>query len=379
MSEQDGTQASTKRHRSRQTSKQNSTQGTALQRPVIEDKEAWKAYWKAQGQEWCTEPEIDAERQKYLAERRKITPDIKQGIYPFKDIKLSRADVEWLLATHEEKTWQTGTNLTLRYGIDLRGADLRWVDLQRLPLAGVLAGLEPQEWFKATKEQREAAALHLEGASLTSADLSQAQLKSAHLEGTDLSKAHFEFASLRGAHLGGKIITETGIGQHLVSEHKVSRLPPANLQYTHFNMGSTLEETDLGNEKDGYVRFVDVRWGGINLAAVNWAQVKMLGNEQEALRTKTSEGKIKDKQKRLDEHKEAVRANRQLAVVLRDQGLNEEADYFAYRAQLLQRVVWRRQRKILKYILSWFLYLIAGYGYRPLRNYLEFFNSLVTF
>jgi hypothetical protein len=28
--------------------------------------QAWKAYWKAQGQPWCTESEIDVERQKYL-------------------------------------------------------------------------------------------------------------------------------------------------------------------------------------------------------------------------------------------------------------------------------------------------------------------------
>ena len=65
-----------------------------------------------------------------------------------------------------------------------------------------------------------------------------------------------------------------------------------------------------------------------------------------------------------------VRANRQLAVVLRNQGLNEAADHFAYRAQLLQRVVWRLQKRPLKFILSWFLYLLAGYGYPPLRSIL---------
>ena len=74
-----------------------------LLRPTNDDKDAWIAYWKAQGQPWRTEPEINLERQYYLAERRSITPDIEQGIYPFKNIdsKLSRADVEWLLATHE--------------------------------------------------------------------------------------------------------------------------------------------------------------------------------------------------------------------------------------------------------------------------------------
>lgn len=65
-----------------------------LKRPTTDDPEAWKAYWEAQGQPWRTEPEIDVERQKYLNERRAIIPDIKKGIYPFKNIKLTRADME---------------------------------------------------------------------------------------------------------------------------------------------------------------------------------------------------------------------------------------------------------------------------------------------
>src|SRR6266571_3934678 len=104
MSEQDGKQSSTQQRRSRKTStanQQNGKQILAAQRPTNDDKEAWQAYWRTQGQPWRTEPEIGTERQKYLAERRIIKPDIKSSIYPFMDIKLSRADVEWLLATHE--------------------------------------------------------------------------------------------------------------------------------------------------------------------------------------------------------------------------------------------------------------------------------------
>ena len=44
------------------------------------DAETWKAYWKAQGQPWRTEPEIDVERQKYLAQRRAIVPNSRKGI-----------------------------------------------------------------------------------------------------------------------------------------------------------------------------------------------------------------------------------------------------------------------------------------------------------
>ena len=51
---------------------------------------------------WRTEPEIDGERQAFLRERLTIVPDIQQSIYPFKDVPLTRADIEWLLVTHEQ-------------------------------------------------------------------------------------------------------------------------------------------------------------------------------------------------------------------------------------------------------------------------------------
>jgi hypothetical protein len=131
-------------------SEQDGTQKTALQRPITNDEEAWKGYWKLQGQPWRTQPEIETERQKYLAEHRNIIPDIERGIYPFKGIKLNRADVEWLLATHEngggpvdrskESEWA-------RAGLDLRGADLRGTDLTNLPLARMVGGLNASKEY----------------------------------------------------------------------------------------------------------------------------------------------------------------------------------------------------------------------------------------
>ena len=75
MSEQENMQATTKQRRSRQAHKQNGKQPPASQRPVNDDEKAWKAYWKTQGQSWRTQPEIDTERQKYLAGRCSIKPD----------------------------------------------------------------------------------------------------------------------------------------------------------------------------------------------------------------------------------------------------------------------------------------------------------------
>src|SRR5690242_1330038 len=105
-----------------------------LPRPTSDDREAWKAYWAAREMAWRTEPEVDEERQRYLAERRATEADIGRGIYPFKGIKLMRADVEWLLATHESGgmigpvDWADERQRG-RDGLDLRGAWLRQANL----------------------------------------------------------------------------------------------------------------------------------------------------------------------------------------------------------------------------------------------------------
>ena len=57
--------------------------------PDANDREAWRVYWHERGQSWRTESEIDEKRQAELTRHRAIVPDIKQGIYPFRDIKLN--------------------------------------------------------------------------------------------------------------------------------------------------------------------------------------------------------------------------------------------------------------------------------------------------
>lgn len=208
-------------------------------RPTSEDdRDGWKAYWTAQGMAWRTEPEIDTERQQFLAARRALTLDLHQGIYPFRDvtgpIRLSRGDIEWLLATHESSgvrgpvEW-ADVSQRGRKGIDLRGGDLRGVFLRTLPLARTIGGWLLDEEPNATPEQLESAAVHLEGADfrggfehqthlegarLTGAHLEKANLYRArlegagldytHLQGSDLSRAHLEFASLAQARLAGQ-------------------------------------------------------------------------------------------------------------------------------------------------------------------------------
>src|SRR5258708_22824723 len=133
-------------------------------RPTGDDRAAWRNFWQQIGQPWRTELEIDEERQKYLAERRSIIPDIEKGIYPFRNIVLSRADVEWLLATHEHGQgpvdWSDESQQE-REGLDVRGANLFQVDLQNLPLARLRGGLTTEEWRHATEEPPNEAAVRL--------------------------------------------------------------------------------------------------------------------------------------------------------------------------------------------------------------------------
>ncbi len=149
-----------------------------------QDSDIWKAYWSAQDMPWRTEPEVSTERQRFLTERRTVQADIKHGIYPFRDengsIKLTRADVEWLLATHESGgmhgpvQWEEEKDKPedqRREGLDVRGADLGKVNLRGLPLALLRAGLKGRELFSAAPQEAGAATAHLEGALLFDAHL----------------------------------------------------------------------------------------------------------------------------------------------------------------------------------------------------------------
>jgi hypothetical protein len=116
----------------------------------------------------------------------------------------------------------------------------------------------------------------------------------------------------------------------------------------------------------------------------------MLGEEQEA-KQKKQDGIVKSKTVRLKEFERAVRANRQLAVILRNQGLDDEAARFAYRAQVLQKdtfwfqifqpeqTVRQRSRPLRSWLFSWFLYLLAGYGYRPGRSVIAYLLMICIF
>jgi uncharacterized protein YjbI with pentapeptide repeats len=384
-------------------------------RPSPDGYASWPAYWQAQGQPWRTEPEINDERQRYLAERRVITPDDRRGVFPFRNeggeseknagIKLTRADVEWLLATHEDGRgpvfWEQEKDKPVgerRKGLDLRGANLYRVNLRGLPLARIQGGHDEGNWLTVASSHAlrisgiilQGAQLEetsLQGAVLGSADMMRVKLNGADMESAFLLGADLRTAVLAGANLRGACLDSSHLEDAVLHE---AHLEGADLRRCALDDGTILSDVTLGHPTEGYARLADVRWNGANLAAVKWQptaragkrtpwQSVALGDEQQARQSKDENEKTKDAQAPLRDYEAAVRANRQLVAALRTQGLNEYADHFAYRAQVLQRAVLRRQRQWLRWLGSLLLDVVAGYGYRPLRSLLSYLLVVASF
>ena len=359
---------------------QNRTGISIPPRPTSSQNAAWSTYWREVGQPWRKEPEIDVERRAYLTQRLSIQPDLEEGIYPFKDIKLDRADIEWLLANHENGRgpvdWRDPQQRD-RPGIDLRGANLRGANLHRLPLSHMLGGLTWRERDR-TPERREMAAVHLEGAILSGAHLERAELYMAYLERSDLYMAHLANASLRKAHFEGASLRKAYLvyTEEQDQEKRAVKFSPADLRAAFFDSTTDLRSIFLGDERHGFVRLADVQWGGVNLAIIDWDPIKILGDEGKARKMKHTGNDAQEAH--IADYRDAVRANRQLSVALQSQGLNEEATRFAYRAQLLQRQVLKFQGRPFAYSFSFFLDLLAGYGYQPARSIISYLLVIFT-
>ncbi len=326
----------------KQVSEQSEPSSLQSIRPPRDDRAAWLAYWQEQNQLWRTEPEIRLERRTELGKRRALVPDVEKGIYPFKGMELERADVEWLLATHDggPVKWSDETERG-REGLDVRGADLQHANLHQLPLTRLRGGLTFDEWSKATEEQRSSAVVLMRGAKLSEVQLEGANLSGAQLEGADLYRARLKGAYLSRAQLEGADLRDAQLEGANLSR---AQLKGANLHGAQLE-GANLRNAILGDKQRIGPQLADVQWGDTNLAVVDWAQVAVLGDEHEARQKKTPDGKKKEQAERLSEYQAAVRANRQLAV--------------AYRAQRLQRIVLRRQRKVVAYVFSGVLDLLG--------------------
>jgi pentapeptide repeat protein len=237
---------------------------------------------------------------------------------PFDGVPLTGADVFWLAVTSRHDEFGGVPQL------HLEGAILGWVQLAGTDLRGA----------------------HLEHAYLFAAYLAGADLRGTHLEGADLFAAHLEGADLRGAFLDSK---------------------------TSLNASVLDRKSQLG----------DIQWGGVgtvNLTQIAWNEIPRLGDEH-TLTVRSS----------ADDHERVVRAYRQLAAQLRAQGMSEAADRLSDRAQVRQRKLlfrrmladwrrpWRLPGDLLRWLFSWFLALLAGYGYHPGRSVFWYLATIAGF
>jgi hypothetical protein len=365
------------------------------------------------------EPDNDVTSKQPALDDEPVFPDLKLGDAWGESITKNRAaELEAMLQRWDAEE-EHGERYGPFHGRPLDGADVFWL------AARTWAGASEMEVVATFAEKIRLDelppldALHLEGAYLGQAHLKGACLNEAHLERAELNFAHLEYAKLSFAHLEGAILSFAHLeyahlwGTHLEYAYLLgthleradltrTHLERADLTRTHLDgakmlwafldSATVLDNVVLGDEKLGYVSLVDVRCGDANLAVVEWTRTTRgflrirrridaieLGDEREARNAKDKDGKAKDKATRLQDYKDAVRANRQLATVLRQQGLNEDADRFGYKAQRLQREVLRRQRRYGAALGSWLLDMIAGYGYRPMRSLIAYIIIILAF
>lgn len=250
------------------------------------ERERWRAHWDAQGQPWRTQPEISAERQVALAERCAIPADYPMASYPFLalDPPLTRADVEWLLATHDDGRGYVGPvdwadeAQRERVGLDLRGADLRYLDLSGLPLTRMVAGLTSEEYTALVKSPGTGVRIpynvldiwrvHLDGATLRGAQLQGAQLRQGWLEradltGADLTGANLEKTILRWATLDGACLDETNLDsvQGAMTQCDRATFRKANC-YSAILARASLSGADFQDAKGSYLDFTRAHLDG---------------------------------------------------------------------------------------------------------------------
>jgi uncharacterized protein YjbI with pentapeptide repeats len=306
-----------------------------------------------------TEPTPERQAELREAYERNIAADRP----PYAGVSIhTRGEVRWIL---HERHWSGEAQMSPEeQRPDLRQAVLSHANLSNMSF--VETHFEDAKMVGADLRNGVMPTAHLEGATLTDAILDGADLTGAHLERTDAKNislvnanlffARFENAFLSNAHFGG-----------------------ANLRRAYFNEGSSLNDTILWDDRHVSPQLADVRWGNVNLATIDWSQVRLTGDEYDARSDIDREGKIKTREKRLANFQRAVRVNRQLAAALRNQGLHEDADRFAYRAQFLRRQVLRQQRNVAGYLGSISLDILAGYGYKPARSIIAYLTIILGF
>jgi uncharacterized protein YjbI with pentapeptide repeats len=406
---------------------------------------------------------------------------------------LTEANLAGVILTHAQlrEAIMMATDLA---GAELRDADMSKSQLQYANLAGAALGGTLMREINASDADMRGCVLSrsvLTDADLHGCDLRGSTLREATLCGAVLSGVRFDGAtdlkdvSLVGSGIDGAPLTSVG---YLLADDASSEAE-APLVVTSVALDS-LAVHDASST--AAASLVDVDWGGVNLAVIDWEKVITIGDEEpllsasgdkkdlrrakealaeverqlaiqqpiealERLKREYTTGeppefrsdlddddleeagrllkvategeplvesalrlnkRITDRSKLLpsellDAQRDAARAYRQLAIVLRSQGITGPSARFGYKALKLQRIVPRRERELPRVAspavargalagkLSWVrslpgrgadviksemrifpsfaVDLVCGYGYRPGRAIVTYFSIVALF
>jgi uncharacterized protein YjbI with pentapeptide repeats len=299
-----------------------------------------------------------------------------QGKAPYEGVRIhTRGELLWIM---RERAWVGDFGEHGAGPANLRGASFTGANLKGVKL--VAANLSNTSFV-----QTNLTGANLQQAWLNEALLTLANLDNISLVAANLSGANLQMASLRGAHLWDARLAGAVLS--------MADLAGADLFGARLDNSTMLRDVHI----DSDTVLCDVVWNGASLVRIDWRKVPMTGDEARAREKVGRDGRPKDSAAQLVDYERAVRANRQLAVALRAQGLNEHADRFAYRAQCLQRVILRhritqterytrklagvrkRGEALLAYVGSHILDLVAGYGFKPGNAIIAYLFVILTF
>jgi uncharacterized protein YjbI with pentapeptide repeats len=249
-------------------------------------------------------------------------------------------------------------------------ADLSLANVSRAVLSG--ATLSGAKLIRANLRESVFGGTNLSRANLSYAHLSGAHVTYANLSGADLSYADLTVALLEAADLSGADLDGANLsGAKLIRAHPdlETNLSNVILSDTTERLPSLLAAFIRRQRLYGPVSLADVRWNGVDLTGVDWSGLRKLGDEHSKRWWWRSR----------NESERAVRANIQVAKQLDNAGLKDDADRFFYRAQVRQRGVHLLRFRLLRWLFSWVLFVIAGYGYRPLRSIVTYLLVVAGF
>jgi hypothetical protein len=233
--------------------------------------------------------------------------------------------------------------------------ELRWVLRERHWWNG-----DEGHWRNADDEGDPPA--NLSGTVFRGANLTDQFLGRANLSGANLFRTNLSGARLIGSNLSGADLYEANLrGAGLVR----ARMDPVT--------------TLIGIKLNSRTTLGDVVWNGVSLTLIDWDQAPTLGDE---LGIPDDHYRYRPHpESRAEKYREAAQAYRGLSITLRSQGLLIPASNYRLREQVLERKASFEEGKgkLLGWVFSWLLFLVAGYGERPARSLVAYLLVLFGF